>query len=96
MPTYIGLLNFTEQGIKNIKDGPARLDAAKELYRKAGGQIKGFYLTFGRFDAVVITEAPDDAAAAKLVLTIGQKGNVRTETLRAFTEDEYRTLLKGL
>lgn len=96
MPTYIGLLNFTQKGIENIKDAPGRLDAAKELYRKTGAEIKAFYLVFGQYDGVVITEAPDDTAAAKLALTIGSKGNVRTVTMRAFTEQEYRSLVKSL
>jgi uncharacterized protein with GYD domain len=96
MPTYISLLTYTHQGITNIKQSPARLDAAKELYRQAGGELKAFYLTMGQYDAVVIAELPDDAAGAKVALTLGAKGNVRTETLRALPEDEFRRTVADL
>ena len=96
MPTYISLLRYTQQGIKNIKDAPSRLDAAKDAFKKAGADIKAFYLVMGQYDAVVISEAPDDESAAKLALLIGSLGNVQTETLRAFTEVEYRKLVAGV
>ena len=96
MPTYISLLRYTQQGIKNIKDAPSRLDAAKDAFKKAGADIKAFYLVMGQYDAVVISEAPDDETAAKLALSIGSLGNVQTETLRAFTEVEYRKLVAGV
>lgn len=96
MPTYIQLLSYTQQGIQNMKDSPNRLDAAKQAARSLGGQIRAFYLTMGRFDGVAITELPDDEAAAKFALTTGARGFVRTETLRAFTEDEYRRITGGL
>jgi uncharacterized protein with GYD domain len=96
MPTYISLIKLTHQGITSIKDGPARLDASKEQLRAFGGDLKAFYLTMGRYDIVAISEAPDDAAAAKVALTIGSAGNVSTETLRAFTEDEYRDIISAL
>jgi uncharacterized protein with GYD domain len=96
MPTYVTLMRFTEQGIRSIKDGPARLDAAKKLFQGAGGEIKAFYLAMGRYDAVVVGELPNDEASAKLALTIGALGNVRTETMRVFTESEYRKLVAGL
>ena len=93
MPTYISLLRYTQQEIKNIKDAPSRLGAAKDAFKKAGADIKAFYLVMGQYDAVVISEAPDDESAAKLALLIGSLGNVQTETLRAFTEVEYRKLV---
>jgi uncharacterized protein with GYD domain len=96
MPTYISLLTYTHQGITTIKQGPTRLDVAKEVYRQAGGELKAFYLTMGQYDAVVIAELPDDIASAKIALTLGAKGNVRTETLRAFTEDEFRRAVTDL
>ncbi len=96
MPTYITLLNFTQQGIEKIKDGPARLDAAKQAFRAMGAEIKAFYLVMGQYDAVVVAEAPDDETVAKLALATGSLGNVRTETLRAFTEDEYRKIVASL
>jgi uncharacterized protein with GYD domain len=96
MATYITLLKFTQQGIKDIKGGPGRLDDAKKRYAAAGGSIKAFYLTMGRYDAVVVTELPDDTAVAKVALQTGAQGNVTTETLRAYTEDEYRKIVASL
>jgi len=96
MATYITLLRFTEKGIGNIKEGPDRLDAAKQAFRTMGAELKEFYLVTGSYDAVVIGEVPDDETVAKLALMIGSQGNIRTETLRAFTEDEYRKIISGL
>ena len=96
MPIYISLVSFTQKGIENIKEGPARVDRAKQVYRAAGAEVKAFYLVMGRYDAVVISEAPNDETVARLALTTGAMGNVRTETLRAFTEDEYRKIVAAL
>jgi uncharacterized protein with GYD domain len=96
MPTYITLIKFTSQGIANIKEGPARLDAGKETLKTFGSELKAFYLTMGRYDAIALSEAVDDAAAAKVALAIGSAGNVTTETLRAFTEEEYREIVDAL
>ena len=96
MATYISLIKLTHQGITSIKDAPARLDAGKETLKSFGSELKAFYLTMGSYDIVAISEAPDDAAAAKVALTIGSAGNVTTETLRAFTEDEYREIVAAL
>jgi uncharacterized protein with GYD domain len=96
MVTFITLVNYTQQGVENMKDSPARLDEAKQAFRAMGGELKAFYLTMGQYDAVVIGEAPDDETAAKLALMIGARGAVRTETLRAFTEDEYRAIIASL
>ncbi len=96
MPTYITLLTFTQQGIENIKEGPSRLDAAKQAHKAAGCELKSFYLVMGQYDVVAVTEAPDDETASKLALAIGAQGNVRTETLRAYTESEYRKLIAAL
>ena len=96
MPTYITLLTYTQQGVGSIKDSPARLDAAKKAFQSMGAEIKGFYLVMGQYDALVISEAPDDETAARLALSTGALGNVRTETLRAFTEDEFRQLIAAL
>jgi len=96
MPTYISLLRYTQQGIAAAKGGPARLDAAKAAYRKAGGEIKAFYLTMGQYDMVVIAELPNDEAVAALALGLGAAGNIRTETSRAFTEAEYRKVIASL
>jgi uncharacterized protein with GYD domain len=96
MPTYIALLNYTQQGMQKIKESPARLDAAKKAFKAVGAELKQWYLVMGRYDAVVITEAPNDETVAKLALAIGSLGALRTETLRAFTEDEYRKIIAAL
>ena len=96
MPTYICLLSYTQQGMQRVKEGPGRLDAAKESFRDMGAEIKDFYLVMGEYDAVVVAEAPDDETIAKLALIVGSKGAVRTKTFRAFTEDEYRNIITAL
>ena len=96
MATYILLSRFTQQGLQTIKDGPPRLDAAKETLRGLGAELKHFYLALGEYDAVAIIEAPDDETVARASLAIGSQGNVRIETLRAFKEDEYRKLVGSL
>ena len=96
MPTYISLLHYTQKGMENIKDSPARLDKAKQAFQAMGAEIKGYYLTMGRYDAVVVSEAPDDETVARLALTIGSQGSISTETLRAFPENEYRKIVSAL
>ena len=96
MPTYISMLRYTQQGISKIKDAPARIDAAKAAYKKAGGELKAIYLTMGQYDLVVITEMPNDDAVARMALALGAQGNIRTETMRAFTETEFRKIASTL
>ena len=96
MATFIILLRFTPQGIEHIKESPKRLDAAKQAFRAMGAELKQWYLVSGQYDAVVIGEAPDDETAMKLALLINAQGSIRTETLRAFTEDEYRKIIAAL
>ncbi len=96
MATYIILLNFTEQGIAHIKDSPARLDAARKAVQAAGGELIQWFLVMGQYDAVIIGEAPNDEAVAKVLLMIGSTGFVRTQTLKAFSEDEYRKIVASL
>ena len=96
MPTYITLLHFTQKGIETIKEGPTRLDRAKQAFKAAGAEVKAFYLVTGQYDAVVIVEAPNDEVVARLALGNASMGNVRTETVRAFTEDEYRKIIASL
>jgi uncharacterized protein with GYD domain len=96
MPTYISMLRYTQQGISAIKNAPARIDAAKEAYRKAGGELKSIYLTLGQYDLVVIAEMPNDEAVARLALVLGAQGNIRSETSRAFTEAEFRKIAGSL
>ncbi len=96
MAKYVLLSRFTQQGAQNIKDGPARLEAVKETLQGLGAELKDFYLTLGEYDAVVVVEAPDDETVATASLAIGSLGNVRIETLRAFTEDEYGQIVSTL
>jgi uncharacterized protein with GYD domain len=96
MARYIMLTNWTEQGIKNVKESPKRLDAAKASAKKFNGEIVDFYMTTGAHDMVVMLEAPDDEAAAKFALSLGSAGNVRTTTLKAFSEQSYRSIIGSL
>ena len=96
MATYISLINWTDQGIRNVKDSPSRVDAVRELDRKYGAEMTHLFMTMGSYDMVAITEAPDDETVAKILLTLGQSGNVRTTTLKAFTEAEYRRIIGSL
>lgn len=96
MPTYVTLIKYTEQGIKTFKDLPSRLDETRRAGEAAGAKLIAFYLTMGQYDAVVVSEAPDDETLATLALAAGGRGNVRTETLRAFTEDEAKRLAAAL
>ena len=96
MPHLVMLLRYTQQGIAKIKESPARLDAAKKAAEQVGGKIHAWYLTMGQYDAVLITEFPNDEAGAKFALSVGALGNVTTETLKAFTETEYRKIVGGL
>jgi uncharacterized protein with GYD domain len=96
MPHFVALLRYTQQGIAKIKESPARLDAAKKAAEKAGGKIHSWHLTMGQYDAVIISEFPNDEACAKFTLSVSALGNVTTETLKAFTEAEYRKIIGGL
>ena len=96
MAKYILLTNWTEQGIKNVKESPKRLDAAKSLIKKLGGDFRKFYMTTGAHDMILIVDLPNDEAAAKLALTLGMGGNVRTTTLQAFSEDSYRGVIASV
>ena len=96
MSMYIALINYTPQGIANIKESPDRANAARELARTCGAEMKDFYMTLGAYDIVATVEAPNDQAVAKFVLALGSLGNVRTTTLKAFTEPEYREIIQAL
>jgi uncharacterized protein with GYD domain len=96
MPHYISLARFTQKGIESIKQAPSPVDAARKAFEAAGGKMKEFYLTLGQYDMVIISEFPSDEVAAKVCLTLGALGNARTESLRAFTEEEFRKLVASL
>ncbi len=96
MPTYISLMNYTEQGLRNVKKSPSRMDAARKAAEELGGKMGDLYLTMGAYDLVAISEFPDDATAATFVLRIGALGNVRTTTVKAFPENAYRQIVKAV
>jgi uncharacterized protein with GYD domain len=90
------LVNWTEQGVKNVRDSPKRLDAARKSLADMGGSFTEFYLTMGEYDMVAVCEAPDDAVAARFALQLGMGGNVRTRTLKAYPEAAYREIINSL
>ena len=96
MPTYVLLANWTEQGIRGVKESPRRLDTAKKALKDMGGEFKSVFLTLGDYDLVLIYEAPDDAVAARFNLQIGMQGNIRTRTMKAFPEAAYREIITSL
>jgi len=96
MATFVVLASFTDQGIRNIKDAPKRAQAARELAKKMGVDIKQVYLTSGESDLVVVAETANGDNMAKFALAIGMQGNVRTRTARAWTMDEYQKLVSEL
>ena len=96
MPTYIALLKWTQKGLQNIKQSPTRLDAARKGFEAAGVKMKDFYMVTGRYDMIAILDAPDDAAVAKAILSSTSQGSITSETIRAFTEEEYRRIIGGL
>ena len=96
MATFIALTNFTDQGIRNVKDTVKRADAVKEAAQKAGITMREIMWTLGSFDMVVIFEAPDDASMTAFGLAVGAAGNVRTQTLRAFNRNEMTAILAKL
>ena len=96
MPTYIALLKWTGQGVANIKESPGRLDAGRKAFKKMGVKIKDTYLTMGRYDLMCVIDAPDDETYATAILTLGSQGNVQTETLKAFSEADYRKIIGSI
>ncbi len=96
MPTYITLFNYTDQGAKTMKGAPERVLAARQLLEGKGGRLHGYRLTLGEYDAVVTVEAPDDETYATLMLGIAAQGNIRTTTLKAFSEEESFRILGNL
>ena len=96
MATYIVLSTFTDQGIRSVKDTTKRADAVREAARKMGIEMKSIYWTVGKYDVVATFEAPDDASMTALSLTLGSAGNIRTQTMRAFTKEEVTGILGKL
>ncbi len=96
MAKYILLLNYTQQGTANIKQSTKRAEAARALSRECGAELTHLHLTLGEYDLVATVEAPSDEAMAKFALAVGSLGNVRSKTLRAFTEDQFREIVHSL
>ena len=93
MATYITLYKLTEQGIRNIKDAPKRIEDGIKAWEATGGKMIGFYSTMGEYDYVGITEADDDEAASAFTLALGAMGNIRTTTMRAYTVEEFARIV---
>ena len=96
METYITLGKYTEKGAATIKESPARIVAARKAIEAAGGKWIGWYLTMGQYDMVLITQAPNAQTAASVLLAVGSQGNISTQTMRAFTEEEFKGIVASL
>jgi len=96
MPTYLIQSQWTDQGIRNVKESAKRLEAGKKKLKEMGGEIKAFYLTTGPYDMLAVVDVPNDAILAAHLLWLGSQGNLRTQTVKAFTEDEFRTIVGEL
>ena len=96
MTTYIMLANWTDHGARHVAESPRRHEATVKLLEDMGGRFVSFYMTMGEYDIVAVYEAPDDAVAARFSLQVGQLGNIRTHTLKAFPEAAYREILATL
>ncbi len=92
MARYIMLCNWTDHGIKNVKDSGDRLDKARDLAKSLKGELKEFWMTMGQYDFVVTVDMPNDEAMATLTLKIASAGAIRSTTLKAFEESRYRAL----
>ena len=95
MPTYISLIKWTDQGIRNVKGTPDRQRQVMQRAEQAGGKLT-IYMTMGEYDAVAIVEAPDDQAAMRGLVALGAEGNVRTTTLKAFSQEEFEQVVRSL
>jgi uncharacterized protein with GYD domain len=96
MATYIVLGQYTDQGIRNVKETTKRAEALKEMAKRVGATVKEVYWTLGQYDIATVVEAPDDASVTALLLSVGALGNVRTQSLRAFSTDEMSRILGKL
>ena len=95
MATFITLVNFTDQGIQNVRDSPKRLEAFNDLVEKLGGTVKSAYWTLGHYDLVVVVEGTEESAMIAN-LKVGSLGNVRTQTLRGFSADEMKRMISNM
>jgi uncharacterized protein with GYD domain len=96
MPLYVGLVKWTDQGVKNAKGAATRWEQGRAAIEQAGGRVIGLWWTQGQYDAVIVTEWPDDESASVFTLSYAATGNIRSETLRAFTTEEMQRILERL
>jgi uncharacterized protein with GYD domain len=96
MPTYLALMRWTQEGLEKIKESPSRLAAGKKAVEAAGGKVMSFYMLMGEYDMALVVEAPDDEALARFSLSLAAAGNIRSQTHRAFTEDEFRKIISSI
>ncbi|HSQ04932.1 MAG TPA: GYD domain-containing protein [Burkholderiales bacterium] len=97
MAAYLIQFSFTQKGMEKIKESPARVEAAKKIVRNFGGEVKSFYAILGsEFDTMFIVEAPNDQKVGEMVLAVAMLGNVRTRTVRLFSEDEFKSIIASL
>jgi uncharacterized protein with GYD domain len=96
MPTHIIQSQWTDQGIRSVKESATRLELGKKKLKEMGGEIKAFYMTTGAYDMLAVVEVPNDEVLAAHLLWLGSQGNLRTQTVRAFTEEEHRKIVDRL
>ena len=96
MPTYVIFFHLTHQGLDHLRGSPDRIEAARKTFHQHGAKVKDFYSMMGQYDSMFLVEAPNDEAIALSVLTVSAQGNVRSETHRAFSEEEYRKIIKSI
>ena len=95
MPTYVVLANLTDQGARTMQDLPRRLANARQTFETMGGQLQQLFFAMGQYDYVVVAQAPDDETMTRISLAVSGQGNVRTHTMRVFTEEEALKLVEG-
>lgn len=93
MPTYVSLVSWTDQGVKDYRDTVARAESFRDMVRQVGGQVRELLWTFGEYDIVTVIEAPDDEVALGLLLRTAALGNIRTRTMRAMGVDEISSAI---
>jgi uncharacterized protein with GYD domain len=96
MPTYVSLVKWSEQGIQNVKSTVSRTEQVRGQVEKAGGKLLGVWWTQGAYDLVGVFEMPDDESFSALALTVAMTGNVRTESMRAYTAEEMQRIIQKL
>lgn len=96
MPLYVSLMKLTEQGVKDIKNFEKRFETSTEFLKQLGAKLVGFWLTLGEYDYVTVAEAPNDEVAMQFLMTLGAAGNVRTTTMKAFSIEEMKKIIKKI